>query len=641
MKLKNTIITIALLLLIAVIFSFKDSGKNSYATNYFQSLKSLSNSQSQLLENIKKNDFQTEKDLEKIRKEILNTRLKLKGMDFWFRYFEPNVYKKMNGPLPVEWETEVFEKYEKPYKREGAGLSLAIQYIDEENPDKDTLLRLIQSSIDAEQTYSNDSITVNLQSYHHFYLCNRLYLLNLAAIYTTGFECPDTASVIPELKVMMTEVNKIYKSFNESFPDASLNTDYLILYDKTLDFVAKQSSNYSSFDHFIFIRDYINPLFTINRDLIKKYRVSSKNMLDYSLNKEATSIFKKNLYNGQNSKGVFLRMEDTAALNELERLGKMLFYDPILSGNNMRSCASCHKAGQYFTDTTSKTSLHFNQKDYLSRNTPSLLNAEYNHLLMIDGKHFTLQHQITSVVSNETEMCSSEKQALAKVMSCKDYKKSFNKLLKYTPQESEITFEHIASAISYYYSRFSTSYAPFDEAMNKTISLDPESIRGFNIFMSKAQCATCHFVPQFNGVKPPYVGSEFEVLGVPADTGFKMQSADKGRYEINPASQTLNAFRTGTIRNAAYTMPYMHNGVFSNLMQVINFYNNGGGAGKGLVVNNQTLSSDPLGLSEAEKQLLIKFIMSLTEQVKVEQAPKYLPFSSDKSLNKRISGGIY
>jgi cytochrome c peroxidase len=159
--------------------------------------------------------------------------------------------------------------------------------------------------------------------------------------------------------------------------------------------------------------------------------------------------------------------------------------------------------------------------------------------------------------------------------------------------------------------------------------------------MSKAQCATCHFVPQFNGVKPPYVGSEFEVLGVPSDTLYSSLSADSGRYSVHPAPEMRNAFRTGTIRNAAHTAPYMHNGVFRTLQQVVDFYDVGGGAGHGLIVPNQTLSSDSLKLTDAEKKSLIAFMKSLDEEIIFEPAPAELPVSGSKTLNNRKSGGIY
>src|SRR5688500_15720855 len=137
--------------------------------------------------------------------------------------------------------------------------------------------------------------------------------------------------------------------------------------------------------------------------------------------------------------------------------------------------------------------------------------------------------------------------------------------------------------------------------MNENKPVEESAKKGFNLFMSKAQCATCHFAPQFNGVKPPYVGSEFEVLGVPADTLYQSLSKDQGRYEINPAEETNHAFRTGTLRNIMQTAPYMHNGIFKTMDQVIKFYNGGGGAGRKLLVPNQTLSSDSLALTKQEK----------------------------------------
>jgi cytochrome c peroxidase len=625
-----------------VIFSFRQNeNANSYVSYYHQQLYSFQSAEKKLLEVINKSNLSTDSNFQDIKHAIQTTRNKLKGMDFWFRYLNPLSHKKINGPLPVEWETEVFEKFEKPYKREGAGLTLASQYLDEKQKNKIVLANLIQQSIDAVESYSHDSIVKELDSYNHFYLCNRLYLLNLATIYTTGFECPNSESIIPELRSMLIETNNIYTLFNESYSSASLTQNYLDLYNNTIQFANAQPDNFENFDHYTFIRDYINPLFTLNQQMILLYKVQSRSLVDYSLNKQATSIFSKSLYFGQNPKGIFNRVQDEATLIEIDKLGKLLFYDPILSGNNERSCASCHSPTQFFTDTFSATALAYDHHNFLPRNTPTLLNAQYNHLLMADGKHYTLQMQTKAVISNTEEMGCSENEMLQKILSCKEYKKAFTKLLKYTPQEKEITADHIASVITFYYSKYSKYYSPFDEAMNKQTSATENVQKGFNLFMSKAQCATCHFAPQFNGVKPPYIGSEFEVLGVPENINFTALSNDKGRYEINPSSETLNAFRTGTVRNSAYTKPYMHNGVFTTLEEVIDFYDAGGGAGRGFKIPNQTLSSDSLHLSIEEKKYLIAFIQSLNETVQFEEAPKELPLSINKQLNTRKVGGTY
>lgn len=641
MKKKITLLSILILLTVAFLSFDKSSDSTPYTANYLNHLNDFKKQQEQLRETIEKGSMDKGEVLAEIKEQLQLTRVKMKSLDFWFRYLEPLAYKKINGPLPVEWETEVFEKFEQPYKREGAGLTLAELYLDEENVNKDTLLQLIDSAVAVTEIYATDSIVHQLKDYHHFFLCNRLYLLNLATIYTTGFECPDTGRIVPELKLMLENVKGIYESYNLSFPATPLPGEFLQLYGEALAFVNKQPEQYSRFDHFTFIRTYVNPLFRLNQQYIRQYRIFSKSMLDYSLNKSAVSIFDKSLYNGQNSKGIYLRVRDSAVLADIDHVGKLLFYDPILSGNNSRSCASCHKPDACFTDNSTRTHSAFNQTGLLARNTPSLINSPFNHLIMLDGKHFNLQNQVSDVITNKEEMGANEKEVLKKVLSCKEYNNLFKKLLKYTPQEPEITIDHITSAITFYYNKFSQAYAPFDEAMNGSYALETAASEGFNLFMSRAQCATCHFAPQFNGVKPPYIGSEFEVLGVPEDTAFRKLSPDKGRYVVNPAKETANAFRTGTLRNAERTAPYMHNGVFASLDQVVDFYNHGGGAGRGLIVPNQTLSSDSLGLSRQDKMKLIAFIKSLNEKTQKDVPPEKLPQSSDKKLNKRIVGGTY
>ncbi len=641
MKLKLFYFLFCCVLTILILsFKLQENNRQNYQKNYFEGIENFNLS---LLNLQKKINADTLINVAHIQNNINTARLYLKSIDFWLRYLEPTTYKKINGPLPVEWETEVFEKYEKPYRREGSGLTLAYLYLDENASTikKDSLIHLIKQAQQSLAVYKADSITKNLSLPDHFYLCNRLHLLNLAAIYTTGFECPNTEQIIVELMEMLQATTTIYKSFNTTFPDYQLPKNYLDLYDSCIVFVKNQPKAIDRLDHFLFIKNYINPLFAINQQLILNYKISSKSNVDFALNKTAKTIFDKNLYDGQNSKGIFLRVKDSLALKEINQLGKQLFYDPILSANNKRSCASCHKAEHYFADTLVNTPLAFNATTSLNRNAPSLINAQFNHLIMQDGAQLTLLNQTKAVITNKDEMGSDATEVLKKVLSCNEYKKGFTKLLKFTPQEKDITMDHICSAIINYYSKFSNYYSDFDEAMINNKPLNSDAQKGFNLFMGKAQCATCHFIPQFNGVKPPYVGSEFEVLGTPSTIKYTQLSQDKGRYMVNPAIETANAFRTGTLRNADKTKPYMHNGVFKTMDDVLNFYNNGGGVGHGLVVNNQTLSSDSLHLSVTEIKQLKVFITSLNETVKFEALPTSLPKSKIKNLNARKVGGDY
>ncbi len=633
---------LVILILTATVFclSFSLRDKKEYQDLYLTSLEEFKQQQVKLLGIIKNADLNKKEEKTKIQKQINNSRLRLKAIDFWLRYLEPIAYRRINGPLPVEWETEVFEKFEPPYRREGGGLILAELAL-EDDPDKNTLISLVDTSLTAIKTFEADSITTQLGSYDHFFLANRLYLLNLAALYTTGFECPDTSRIIPELHGMMTAVNTVYSNFNSEFPSVRLPGEYLALYDKTIAWVSNQPAQYSLFDHFTFIKDYINPLFSMNQQFINANAVRTINFNDYSLDNSVSSIFDKRLYNSQNTKGIFSFVDDEQQVEEIRQIGKLLFYDPILSGNNKRSCASCHKPTEYFTDTTQATAFEFDQQHHLARNAPTLINSVFNHLVMQDGKHISLQAQARDVITNPIEMNSEEKELVKKVMSCKEYKDAFKKFLKYTPEEKDVTLSHIASALTVYYADFSNYYSPFDDAMNQQKPLTAETKHGFNIFMSKAQCGTCHFVPHFNGIKPPYISSEFEVLGVPGDTSFKELSKDKGRFDVNPEKEMMNAFRTGTIRNTPFTKPYMHNGVFNTLEEVIDLYDAGGGVGRKLQVGNQTLAADSLKLSREEKAHLVAFIHSLNENIIFEAPPSSLPSSSNKSLNGRKVGGEY
>ena len=612
--------------------------ENEYTELYFGNLNRFDIQISALINLAEKSDINSITDIKRIQEQIFLTRKQLKSIDFWLRYLEPASYKKINGPLPVEWE---FELNEKPKKKEGAGLTLAALYLEEDHISKDSLLNLIRASQNASKIFSSKVIAAELQTPDHFYYCNRLYLLNLAAVYTTGFECPDTGKIIPELRSMLSDVNTIYRSFNASFPETKLDDDFLTLYNNAVSFAESQPEYYSKFDHYAFIKEYVNPLFSINQNLINKYRVNSRSNSDRNISNSSGSIFSKDLFRLQNSKGIFKEVKDEKTLSEIDRLGKLLFYDPLLSGNNQRSCVSCHNSKEYFTDTALTASMQFNRTDFLSRNTPSLVNVVYNQLLMLDGKHVTLQMQGLDVITNPVELNSNKNELLKKILSCPDYKNSFNDLKQYSSQPQEITFDHIISAITFYYSKFSDYNSPFDESMNGDSDLDESARNGFNIFMSKAKCGTCHFVPQFNGVKPPFVSSEFEVIGSPADSLYTGISGDSGRYSLNRVKETLNAFRTVTIRNAEFTKPYMHNGVFSTLAQVIDFYNTGGGKGRGLKVINQTLSPDSLHLTDAEKNELILFINSLSEKIVFESPPAELPQSEIQMYNYRKVGGEY
>jgi cytochrome c peroxidase len=180
---------------------------------------------------------------------------------------------------------------------------------------------------------------------------------------------------------------------------------------------------------------------------------------------------------------------------------------------------------------------------------------------------------------------------------------------------------------------------------HETDILPAAAKRGFNLFMGKAACGTCHFAPIFNGTVPPrYLESESEVLGVPATANLISPTLDNdiGKAGVIPAEVFRFSFKTPTLRNAAVTAPYMHNGVFTTLTEVIEFYDRGGGAGLGLTVPHQTLPNSRLDLTDPEKEDLIAFLQSLTDTTSAASAPKSLPrFITKRVYNKRPVGGVY
>jgi cytochrome c peroxidase len=617
------------------------SASRPYTALYHESLATLATRERALLAAIETTDCGTAAGRESLAVRIHFARRALKDADLWLRYLEPAAYDRLNGQVAREWENEVYEPVEPPYPRIGYGLSLAEMSLEDSTATRDSLRTLIRGALAAHATFEADSITRQLERCDPFFLANRLFLLNLMSIYTTGFECPDTASVIPELSGMLAGVTRLYDAYDRTFPDQPLPAAYLDAYARMRAFVAAQPRSFSGFDRFAFIREHVDPLFAANQDLIERYGVRSTSPNDYAVNDRCRSLFDKGLFSTQNTGGVYSMVKDPRVRDDIRRVGRLLFYDPILSGNDQRSCASCHHPSEYFLHPGVTTDLTFDRRHRLPRNTPSLVDVVFNQLLMLDGKHRTLQDQGRGVITNPIEMGSTTDDVVRKVMSCRDYRTALERFLKYIPEEKRVTFDQILSVLTSYYGEYGNASSDFDDAMLHDAPLDPGARRGFNLFMSKAQCGTCHYAPHFNGMKPPFTDTEFEVLGTPADTMYKALSDDPGRFDIQAAPETKRAFRTPTVRNAERTAPYMHNGVFRTLDQVIDFYDGGGGAGHRLDAGNQTLAPDSLRLTAAERADLKAFLHALDERVALDTPPASLPVSSDPKLAHRRVGGEY
>jgi cytochrome c peroxidase len=328
-------------------------------------------------------------------------------------------------------------------------------------------------------------------------------------------------------------------------------------------------------------------------------------------------------------------------------LGRKLFFDPLLSGDNRRACASCHKPEFAYAETLAK-SAGFRTGEGTDasageRNAPSLAYAAYQRAQFWDLRESQLEDQIGHVVSGHREFNTTFAAIQAKLRAAPAYAQAFGRAFP-GPGGDPVTDATVASALAQYVRTLAGWNSPFDRyARGERDTLDPAAKRGFNLFMGKAGCGTCHFPPAFNGTVPPlYRETEAEVLGVPAadDTLHPALDPDPGRYRVRPAGLWRGAFKTPTVRNAAVTAPYMHNGRFRDLEGVVAFYDAGGGQGLGLHVPNQTLPADSLRLSAVEIADLIAFMKSLGDDPLKIDRPGPLPKVPGKSgwAARRVGG---
>ncbi|HTB25038.1 MAG TPA: cytochrome c peroxidase, partial [Puia sp.] len=308
--------------------------------------------------------------------------------------------------------------------------------------------------------------------------------------------------------------------------------------------------------------------------------------------------------------------------NEKIALGKLLFSDPVLSGSGTRSCQSCHQPEKAFTDGLAKNTI-IGKTELLGRNTPTLINAALQPALFYDLRVNSLEEQSHSVVQSEKEMHGSMSLSVKRLWNDKKYRQMFLAAFPNEDKNSIDTFE-VMNAIGSYIRSLVLLNSRFDYYMRgDTTALDANEINGFNLFMGKAKCATCHFMPLFNGTLPPaFQKMEAEVIGVPETISAQIIDPDMGRYNIIHVESFRHAFKIPTVRNAARTAPYMHNGVFNNLDQVLDFYNKGGGTGAGIKIENQTLPFDKLDLTEKERKDIIEFIGSLDSKMNDSSSAK-------------------
>lgn len=286
---------------------------------------------------------------------------------------------------------------------------------------------------------------------------------------------------------------------------------------------------------------------------------------------------------------------------ERVELGKFLFFDPRLSGSNFISCATCHNPALGWSDAQPTAIGH--GMGVLHRSTPTILNTAYQRFQFWDGRDRTLEKQALGPIEAGGEMAQSLDTLIPELKQIPKYKDMFEAAY---PGEG-ISPDTIAKAIASFERSIVSTESAFDRWLKGVDgAMSKEAIRGFEVFKGKANCTACH--DGFN-----FTDNGFHNIGLPDNN-------DMGRFEIKPIKVLKGAFKTPTLRDVALTAPYMHNGQYDTLEEVVEHYNRGGDANMG----NLDPNMKKLKLSKKEKADLVAFMKALTGdpmEITVPQLP--------------------
>ncbi|MEO5948733.1 MAG: cytochrome c peroxidase, partial [Chitinophagaceae bacterium] len=379
-------------------------------------------------------------------------------------------------------------------------------------------------------------------------------LIRIATMDITGFDSPVAFNSLQEVLATLDGIslclNQYESVFNKKAPELFTNTIEQIKQAKN--YIATNHS-FENFDRLHFLKNYFNPLFSDLTTLRDKSGISYSDGL-LPVNQLAKSIFDTNFFNVD----FFSPNERYRMTPERIELGRKLFFDPILSGNKKRSCASCHFPEKAFTDGL-PTSISIDEVSLLTRNSPTLINSVFQTKQFYDSRTSTLENQLSDVVHNSNEMKGSLENTIPELKNDNYYRTQFEKA--YKNESDPIIKYNIANAISSYIRSLIYFNSPFDEYMRGDDSkMTAAEKRGFNLFAGKAKCATCHYIHLFNGLVPPdFTETESEVLGVPASNSKKHSKLDDdlGKYNFTKSIVHKHAFKTPTLRNIELTAPYM------------------------------------------------------------------------------------
>ena len=241
-------------------------------------------------------------------------------------------------------------------------------------------------------------------------------------------------------------------------------------------------------------------------------------------------------------------------------LGKLLFFDPILSGSNQISCSSCHNPQTSWADHSTVPV----GNDHLTgnRNTISLLNVYARKSFFWDGRANSLQEQAMGPLAAHNEMAMDVSQLIPKLKNITGYRDLFKEAFG----KDDFDMAEVLDALALFQQTLTSRRSRFDEFLDgRYNAMTDQEIRGMHLFRTKARCMNCH-----NGQF--LTDDDFHNIGL---TYYKRKYQDLGRYEITKNPADVGKFRTPSLRDVMNTNPWMHNGLFDTIIGLLNIYNSG------------------------------------------------------------------
>ncbi|MBC7864641.1 MAG: cytochrome-c peroxidase, partial [Bacteroidia bacterium] len=487
----------------------------------------------------------------KLKAEYSAARRHFKHIEFFIEYYSPREAKFfINGALVPKHDEESGKVmiYPRGFQRIEELLFLPANATTKEELSKELALLLEQFSL-----LQNYYVDAEISDEVLLEMC-QLELYRIASMNLNGYDATLTKTNITETAWCLEGLQKVtsaYVVYNDKNNESAVLISALEKKISTAQKYLLEHKGYDTFDRLGFIVKHIKP---INTSFISLHNACK---LPWSKRKRAISLKKDFLFaqKGFNDRFFAMYFNDTVNIKQQAALGQTLFFDPALSGNNKRACASCHDPAKAFTDGL-QTSVGFDRELMLTRNAPTLLNVMYQRAFFHDGRALQLEQQVHDVVHNKQEMQFSLEEAAKKLRGSKEYKKLFSEAFKNT-RDSAITPYALKKALVEFENSLVSLNSRFDRYLGgETNSLTKKELNGYNLFAGKALCGSCHFFPLFNGTVPPfYIDSEFEVIGTAENSTNKKVDKDEGRFQVTGIPEQRFAFKTPTVRNIEFTAP--------------------------------------------------------------------------------------